>query len=242
MAEDLGVSPSYLNLLERNQRPVTAQVLLRLADTYDLDLRTFSADREVGGDASLTEVFSDGLFQDLGVSRHEVAEVADNFPGVAQAVLRLYQAYVDRRRWADVGGLDPSQAAAALTPSDWVRDFIQNQRNYLPDLEEQGETLAAELRRDDGDFAAAARERLLTRHSVKVQVVLGSATMPVSNLLKLGRGAVIPLDHRVGEPVDVVVNGRIVARGEVVVVEDDNSRFGISLTEIVGRAGTDADS
>ena len=77
------------------------------------------------------------------------------------------------------------------------------------------------------------------RIPVDVQVVLGSATMPVANLIKLGRGAVIPLDHRVGEPVDVVVNGRIVARGEVVVVEDDNSRFGVSLTEIVGPTGAD---
>jgi len=74
----------------------------------------------------------------------------------------------------------------------------------------------------------------ILRIPVLVQVVLGSASMPVSNLLKLGRGAVIPLDHRVGEPVDVVVNGRVVARGEVVVVEEDNSRFGVSLTEIVG--------
>jgi flagellar motor switch protein FliN/FliY len=48
---------------------------------------------------------------------------------------------------------------------------------------------------------------------------------------------VVPLDHRVGEPVDVVVNGRVVARGEVVVVEEDNSRFGVSLTEIVGPLG-----
>ncbi|SNY92171.1 flagellar motor switch protein FliN/FliY [Cohaesibacter sp. ES.047] len=70
--------------------------------------------------------------------------------------------------------------------------------------------------------------------SVDIQVVLGSASMLVSNLLKLGRGAVIPLDHRVGEPVEVVVNGRVIARGEVIVVEDDNSRFGVSLTEIVG--------
>lgn len=68
---------------------------------------------------------------------------------------------------------------------------------------------------------------------VNIQVVLGSATMLVANLLKLGRGAVIPLNHRVGEPVDIVVNGRVVARGEVVVVEDDNSRFGVSLTEII---------
>lgn len=68
---------------------------------------------------------------------------------------------------------------------------------------------------------------------VTVSVVLGSTTMPVSSLVKLGRGAVIPLDRRVGEPVDVVVNGRVIARGEVVVLEEGNSRFGISLTEVV---------
>lgn len=68
---------------------------------------------------------------------------------------------------------------------------------------------------------------------VSVSVVLGSATMPVASLVKLGRGAVIPLDRRVGEPVDVVVNGRVIARGEVVVLEEGNSRFGISLTEVV---------
>jgi flagellar motor switch protein FliN len=82
----------------------------------------------------------------------------------------------------------------------------------------------------------------ILRIPVEVQVVLGSTTMPVANLIKLGRGAVIPLDQRVGEPVDVVVNGRIVARGEVVVVEDDNSRFGVSLTEIVGPSGSDQNS
>lgn len=69
---------------------------------------------------------------------------------------------------------------------------------------------------------------------VSVKVVLGSATMPVANVLKLGRGAVVPLDRKVGEPVDVVVNGRVIARGEVVVLDEDNSRFGVSLTEVIG--------
>ena len=68
---------------------------------------------------------------------------------------------------------------------------------------------------------------------VTVQVVLGSTSMPVAGLMKLGRGAVISLDQRVGEPVNVVVNGRVVARGEVVVVDEDSSRFGVSPTEIV---------
>jgi flagellar motor switch protein FliN/FliY len=76
----------------------------------------------------------------------------------------------------------------------------------------------------------------IMRIPVTVKIVLGSASMPVAALLKLGRGALIPLDRKIGEPVDVIVNGRVVARGEVVVMDEDPSRLGISLTEVVGPA------
>jgi flagellar motor switch protein FliN/FliY len=91
-----------------------------------------------------------------------------------------------------------------------------------------------------GDAAAGARNlEMIMRIPVTVKIVLGSATMPVANLVKLGRGAVIPLDRRVGEPADVGVNGRVVARGEVVIVDESTSRFGIKLTEVVGSSGAD---
>ena len=89
------------------------------------------------------------------------------------------------------------------------------------------------------DAAAEGNLEMIMRIPITVKVVLGSATMPVANLTKLGRGAVIPLDRRVGDPVDVMVNGRIVARGEVVVVDEATSRFGISLTEVVTTSGKD---
>lgn len=65
---------------------------------------------------------------------------------------------------------------------------------------------------------------------VQVSVVLGKTTIQVNQLLKLGRGAVIELDRKVGEPIDVYVNNRLVARGEVVVVED---KIGVTMTEII---------
>jgi flagellar motor switch protein FliN len=86
---------------------------------------------------------------------------------------------------------------------------------------------------------ASPNLEMVMRIPVTVKIVLGSTTMPVASLVKLGRGAVIPLDRRVGEPVDVVVNGRVVARGEVVVVDEATSRFGISLTEVVGPSAGD---
>jgi predicted transcriptional regulator/transcriptional regulator with XRE-family HTH domain len=174
MAEDLGVSPSYLNYLERNQRPVTAQVLLRLADAYDIDIRSLSSDHEGGGARDLGEVFADPLFRDLGVARHELAEVADNAPSVADAIVRLYRAYADRQRLAEMGALPRAEEggeALSLTPSDWVRDYIQSQRNFFAELDEAGEALAAAMKPEPQGFAAAGRERLAERHGISVRIV-----------------------------------------------------------------------
>ena len=68
---------------------------------------------------------------------------------------------------------------------------------------------------------------------VQISAVLGRATMQVSQLLKLGRGAVVELDRKVGEAIDIYVNNRLVARGEVVIVDE---RLGITMTEIVKTA------
>lgn len=85
--------------------------------------------------------------------------------------------------------------------------------------------------------AAATTENLSleTVYDIPLQitVVLGKTSMQVNNLLKLGRGAVIELDKKVGEPIDIFVNNRLVARGEVVVVED---RIGVTMTEIIKAA------
>jgi flagellar motor switch protein FliN/FliY len=73
---------------------------------------------------------------------------------------------------------------------------------------------------------------------VDVQIVLGSAEMPVSELMSLQKGSTVALNRRIGEPVDVMVNGRRIAKGEITVLEHDPSRFGIRLTEIITAAKT----
>src|SRR5262245_21586285 len=99
MAGRLAISPSYLNHLERNQRPVTAALLLKLADLYDVDVRTFAANggARTGPDA-LAEIFSDALLADLGVPRYELVELANNSPAIADAVARLYSALTEAAR------------------------------------------------------------------------------------------------------------------------------------------------
>ncbi|MFN3858647.1 MAG: short-chain fatty acyl-CoA regulator family protein [Caulobacter sp.] len=170
MAEALKVSASYLNLLERNQRPVTAQVLLRLAEAYDLDLRTLSAD-EPGGGAGLEEVLADRMFADLSISRHEIAEVAEGAPDVAEAFVRLYRAYLDRGSMIDLGAFEGRDGGPALTPTDWVRDLVVAQRNHFAELEDTAARILRGLRADTRDAAPALRERLQGAHNVRVRVL-----------------------------------------------------------------------
>ncbi|MCR5855844.1 flagellar motor switch protein FliN [Mesorhizobium sp. J428] len=84
--------------------------------------------------------------------------------------------------------------------------------------------------------APASNPNIIMNIPVEVQIVLGGAEMPVSDLLALQKGSTVALNRRIGEPVDVVVNGRKIARGEITVLESDPSRFGVKLTEIIAAA------
>lgn len=174
MAADLGVTPSYLNHVERNQRPVSAQLLLRLAETYDVDLRDLGGQTGAAGEAELSEVFADPLFRDLPVPRHEILNLAEDLPGAADAVIRLYRAFSGEEGQGEAAprpARDPRAAAV-----DWVRDHIEARRNHFPELDLLGEALYAELTVEPGAAAtqgleALMRARLAARHHTGVRVM-----------------------------------------------------------------------
>jgi len=99
---------------------------------------------------------------------------------------------------------------------------MSNDPNQTIEFEEVEQGLTSEVRKKDIDA--------IYDIPVQISAVLGKSSMQVSQLLKLGRGAVVELDRKVGEAIDIYVNNRLVARGEVIVVED---RLGVTMTEIV---------
>jgi len=112
----------------------------------------------------------------------------------------------------------------------------ENENLDLTELDGDAQAGAAEEAEDSAQAGASQpptnAKELEAVYEVPIQVsaVLGKANMQVSQLLKLGRGAVVELDRKVGEAIDIYVNNRLVARGEVVVVED---RLGVTMTEII---------
>ncbi|MBZ9762219.1 flagellar motor switch protein FliN [Mesorhizobium sp. CA8] len=100
-------------------------------------------------------------------------------------------------------------------------------------IEELRGVLREEERRPDATLQSSGNSSIIMTIPVDVQIILGSTEMPVSELMALQKGSTVALNRRIGEPVDVVVNGRKIARGEITVLESDPTRFGIRLTEII---------
>lgn len=177
MAEELGISTSYLNLIERDQRPLSVQILLKLADLYDFELSTLAGDGEARAVAELAEVFSDPLFKSAPVERWELQELAAQAPSTVEAIMLLYRTYRDttlrmsslHERLAD---RDKAELlAGASQPIEEVREFIHNSKNYFPAIDEAAEALSDELGVGSAHAFAALQKRLRERHGVAVQIM-----------------------------------------------------------------------
>lgn len=161
MADLLAISPSYLNLIERNQRALSSTLLVRLADQFDFDPRALAAAEPGGGPDALRRRLADPLFADLEIDRHELAEWLAAAPGGAEAFARAF----DRSGGGTVAGVEVPDGDAEL------RREIERWRNHFPDLDAAAEALADELRLVGADLYGGLSERLRVKHGLSVRIL-----------------------------------------------------------------------
>lgn len=166
-AEAVDISPSYLNLIERNQRPLTAALLLRLADRFDIDPRRLGQEEPAGGIDGLRRRLADPIFADIGIDRAEMAEWLAAAPGGVEAFARAY----DRMREGGGGGEGSGGGSIQPPVVQAVRTEIERWRNHFADLDAQAEALADELRLGAGDLYGAIAERLRVRHQLSIRIL-----------------------------------------------------------------------
>ncbi len=177
MAEGLGISASYLNLIERNQRPLSAQLLLKLADTYDINLKGLGGDEGGQTISDLKEAFSDPLLEGWALSAQDLIDFAASSPTAATALIALYRAYRNtQERFAGVAEkMSDQNGTQAMEPSSFpaeeVRDFLVTRRNYFPELESAADNLWESSLRGADTVAAGLRQHLKTTRSIAVQVM-----------------------------------------------------------------------
>ena len=178
LAKRLGISASYLNLVENDRRPVTTSLLLELSRALDVDLRTLAS----GGDgellAALEEAFSDPVFEDHPLSSTDLHQFIESSPGVARAVLHLHHCYRSAQATLETLGERQHDDQQEIGRVDRMRlsfeqltEFIQLHANYFPTLEAEAERVLA-ASDDEGHELYDRLTRYLQReHGVRVRVL-----------------------------------------------------------------------
>ena len=169
LAARLGISASYLNLIEHDQRAVTASLLIKLSETLRVELKELSGSQERQLQVGIQEAFCDPQLGIEAVPDNEIEALAASSPSAARAVLALYRAWRVARE--DASGIALPSGRRILLPTEEVRDFFDDRANHFPTLEAAAEALAAELAPDvPAEMNHAIAERLRTRHGVRVTV------------------------------------------------------------------------
>lgn len=194
MAADLAISPSYIALMERNQRPVTAELLLNIATTYRIDIADLANDDSEETTTRLKAVLRDPIFADIDLPALDVADIATSFPGFAEALLRLHTAYGEeqlalaaRREGAGDESIGPDPVAEA-------RNFLAARRNCFPALDD-----SAALAAQDLPTVSSMIARITERHALDVSFAPPEVLMGATRWYDYHRRRVLisrRLDHK----------------------------------------------
>jgi predicted transcriptional regulator/transcriptional regulator with XRE-family HTH domain len=171
MAERLGISPSYLNLIEHDERPVTVALLLKLGQAFDVDLQELSDDPERRLAASLREVFADAGLGAAEVDAEEIRRLVANAPKAGRAIVDLYRAWRAAREDAQSLHLDlpGGRTRRIVLPTEEARDFFEAHANHFPAIEAAAEALGL-AREGEADLGRILADRLSLRHGIAVAV------------------------------------------------------------------------
>src|SRR3954470_12715313 len=169
LATRLGISASYLNLIEHDQRAVTVSLLIKLTEALQVDIAALSGQREKALETGLREVLSDPLLGLDQVPEEEVATLAGGAPNAGRAMLALYRAWRVARE--DSGGIALPTGGRILLPTEEARDFFHDRANHFSALEARAEAIAADMRAAaPSEMNHAVAQRLREKHGLVVTV------------------------------------------------------------------------
>jgi predicted transcriptional regulator/DNA-binding XRE family transcriptional regulator len=168
LAARLGISASYLNLIEHDQRAVTASVLIKLTEALGVDLAALSGHAERQLETALREVLADPLLGLEEVPEVEVQAMAASAPNAARGMLALYRAWRVARE--DSSGIALPSGRRILLPNEEARDFFHERANHFAELEAASEAIGREMDAAPSEMNHAVAERLRSKHGVRVTV------------------------------------------------------------------------
>ncbi len=176
MAQDIGVSSSYINLIEANQRPISAKLLIRLTEVYDFNLSQFST-KDMQLQSDLEASLKDPVFGLSSIPRSEIEDIVNASPPIARALLTLYERYrllALNKASSQISLSDRDKVEIleqSARPVEEVRAYFHAQRNHIKSLDDAAEQLAEEIGIWRNEPQIVLSDRLREHHGFRVRIL-----------------------------------------------------------------------
>ena len=235
LAEQLNISPSYLNLIEGGKRKIDGDLLLKVCQELKIELSDLTTKSDLNLVNDISELLDDQLFEDLDILSPEIKDLVSTNPKIAKALIKLGDNYKQKdheiiNRVENISGKIIDKRKAAF-PGEIVSDFLQENKNYFPKLEEYANTIFDKIQVNNRATYLALNEYLKKEYNIIVKDVIPEERKPFSKFYDKRKKELLLSDYVALETKKLFVAAQIAHEGAIKIINDYLAKFSFPSDE-----------
>ena len=228
-AEQLGISPSYLNLIEAGKRKIDGNLLIKISKELRIDLSDLTSKSDLNLENDISELLDDQLFEDLDILGPEVKDLVSSNPKIAKALIKLGDNYKQKdheivNKVENISGKIIDSRKTSF-PGEVISDFLQENRNYFPNLEEFANNIFKKVQKNNRTRYIALCDFLKKDFGITVKDIIPEETKPFSKVYNKENKELLLSDYNSLETKKLHAAAQIAQEGAIDIIEDYLSKF-----------------
>ena len=228
-AEQINISPSYLNLIESNKRRIDGNLLIKISKELRVNLSDLTSKSDINLENDISELLDDQLFEDLDILGPEVKDLVNTNPKIAKALIKLGDNFKQKdheivNKVEDISGKKIDSRKTAF-PGEVISDFLQDNKNYFPKLENFANKVFEKVQKNNRTRYIALCEYLQSEYKIKVKDVIPEEDKPFSKIFNKNKKELLLSDYNTLETKKLHAAAQIAQEGASKEIDDYLSKF-----------------
>ncbi len=228
-AEQLNISPSYLNLIESNKRKIDGDLLIKISKELRVDLSDLTSKSDINLENDISELLDDQLFEDLDILGPEVKDLVNTNPKIAKALIKLGDNYKQKdheiiNKVENISGKIIDSRKTSF-PGEVISDFLQENKNYFPKLEDFANSIFEKVQKNNRTRYIALCDFLQKEYSITVRDIIPEEKKPFSKVYDKKKKELLLSDYNSLETKKLHAAAQIAQEGAIKIINDYLSKF-----------------
>jgi hypothetical protein len=235
LAVELGISPSYLNLIEKGKRKIDGDLLLKVCDKLNIDLSDLNTKSDANLANNISEILDDKLFEDLDILGPEVKDLTNTNPKIGKAIIRLGDILKKKdheliNKIEKLSGKIVDNRKNSF-PGEVISDFLQENKNYFPKLEEFANKIFEKVQKNNRTRYMSLCDYLKSEYAIEVKDVIPDEGKPFSKIYKKNKKELLLSDYNSLETKKLYAASQIAQEGALEIIEEYLQNFNFTSEE-----------